>query len=153
MVEIERKFLVLQDKWKPKSAGVKIKQGYLSVDPERTIRIRQAGEKAFLTVKGKSVGISRAEFEYEIPLPDAEILLKMCVENIIEKTRYVEKVGDFIWEIDVFEGQNSGLVLAEVELTSENQEFEIPVWAGEEVSGDYRYFNAWISKNPYSIWK
>jgi adenylate cyclase len=153
MVEIERKFLVLQEKWKPGSEGIRIKQGYLSVDPERTIRIRQAGEKAFLTIKGKSVGISRIELEYEIPLADAEVLLKMCQKTVIEKTRYVENIGGFIWEVDVFEGLNSGLVLAEVELTSENQEFEIPVWAGEEVSGDYRYFNSWISKNPYSIWK
>jgi len=152
MLEIERKFLVQRDKWQPNDSGKKIKQGYLLADAERTVRVRLAGAHAFLTIKGKSVGISRTELEYEIPIADAEILFQLCVDTYIEKTRYYERHGELTWEIDVFEGQNKGLVMAEVELKSEDQPVELPEWAGEEVSGDYRYFNGWLSKHPFSSW-
>ena len=152
MVEIERKFLVKTEKWKPLDKGTHIKQGYLSVDPERVVRVRVAGEKAFLTIKGKPAGIVRTELEYEIPKNEAEVLLKLCLEFPIEKTRYKERIGNIVWEIDVFEGENKGLVLAEVELANENQEIDLPDWVGEEVSIDSRYYNAWLSQNPYSKW-
>ena len=153
MLEIERKFLVDAEKWSPLSAGEKLIQGYLSVDKERVVRVRVKEEKAFLTIKGQQQGISRTEIEYEIPLEDARILLEMCLDHPIEKTRYKQEIAGKIWEIDVFEGQNKGLLLAEVELNSENEEVEIPEWAGTEVSTDERYFNAWLSKNPFSGWK
>lgn len=150
--EIERKFLV-KDSWQPKSEGVKIAQGYLSTVPERTVRVRIKGEKGYLTIKGKNTGISRAEFEYEIPRQDAEELLAMAEQPILDKTRYLEKQGDSLWEIDVFAGENEGLVVAEVELPSEEADFERPAWLGEEVSGDVRYYNANLIKQPYSLWK
>lgn len=152
MVEIERKFLIEKKKWQPKGAGTLIRQGYLSIEPERVVRVRTAGENAFLTIKGKPKGITRTELEYEIPKREAEVLLNMCKDFIVEKSRYVEKIGENIWEIDVFNGDNKGLVLAEIELESENQKFELPNWLGEEVSYDKRYFNSWLSKNPYSGW-
>lgn len=152
MFEIERKFLVKTEKWKPLDKGTKIIQGYLSVDSERVVRVRVAGEKAFLTIKGKPEGIVRTELEYEIPKNEAEVLLKLCLEFPIEKTRYKERIGNIVWEIDVFEGENKGLVLAEVELANENQEIDLPDWVREEVSIDSRYYNAWLSQNPYSKW-
>jgi adenylate cyclase len=152
MFEIERKFLINTELWKPTGKGTKIKQGYLSVDPERVVRIRIAGEKAFITIKGKSVGIVRTELEYEIPADEAEILLKMCLDFPVEKTRFKENIGNLVWEIDVFEGENNGLVMAEVELIHENQEIELPGWIGEEVSFDSRYYNSWLSRNPFSKW-
>jgi len=152
MQEIERKFLVDKNRWIPSELGKELKQGYLSVDPERTVRVRIAGDKAYLTIKGKSKGISRTEMEYEIPLADAEILLTMCLEFVVEKTRYVEKRDGLIWEIDVFHGKNSGLLMAEVELENENQYIEIPDWVEKEVSEDYRYFNSWLSQNPFLLW-
>lgn len=150
--EIERKFLV-KDSWQPQSEGVKIAQGYLSTVPERTVRVRIKGEKGYLTIKGKNTGISRAEFEYEIPRQDAEELLAMAEQPILDKTRYLEKQGASLWEIDVFAGENEGLVVAEVELPSEEAVFERPAWLGEEVSGDVRYYNANLIKQPYSLWK
>jgi adenylate cyclase len=152
MVEIERKFLIKTDMWKPLDNGTPIKQGYLSVDPERVVRVRVAGEKAFLTIKGKPEGIVRTELEYEIPKNEAEVLLKLCLEFPIEKTRYKERIGNIVWEIDVFEGENKGLVLAEVELDKEDQKVDLPDWVGEEVSFDSRYYNAWLSRNPFSKW-
>jgi adenylate cyclase len=152
MVEIERKFLIDKNKWHPKEKGIIIKQGYLSVDQDKVVRVRTAGENSFLTIKGKAKGITRTELEYEIPKNEAEVLLKMCQGFIIEKLRYVEKINGNTWEIDVFEGDNSGLVLAEIELENENQKFERPSWIGEEVSYDKRFFNSWLSKNPYSRW-
>ncbi len=153
MVEIERKFLVSKKQWSPSGEGVSIVQGYMSVDPERTVRVRIAGEKSFLTIKGKSVGIKRTEIEYEIPKDEGEILLGMCLSYPVEKKRFKEKHGGLTWEIDVFEGLNHGLVLAEVELSTENQEVQIPYWAEKEVSGDARYFNSYLSSEPYSRWK
>ena len=152
MVEIERKFLINTKLWKPKGTGIKIRQGYLSVDPERVVRVRVADENAYITIKGKPKGIVRAELEYEIPKNEAEVLLKMCLDFPIEKTRFKESIGKMTWEIDVFEGENKGLVLAEIELSDENQKFDLPDWIGEEVSLDSRYYNAWLSRNPFSNW-
>jgi adenylate cyclase len=152
MVEIERKFLINTEQWKPTGKGVEIKQGYLSVDSERVVRVRIAGEKAYLTIKGKPTGFVRPEFEYEIPGNDAEELLRMCLDFPVEKKRFYEKKGGLTWEIDVFSGENLGLVIAEVELTSEDQKVDLPEWVGEEVSYDYRYYNSWLSSNPFSKW-
>ena len=152
MTEIERKFLVKEGKWKAGKNGIQIKQGYLLSEPERTVRIRIAGEMAFITIKGKMQNISRPEFEYEIPVADALQMIKLCRSGIIEKTRFIEQVGGKTWEIDVFEGANYGLVLAEIELDSEDEKFELPAWAGKEVTSDYRYYNSWLSVNPYSEW-
>lgn len=152
MIEIERKFIVDTKKWQPTGKGVQIKQGYLSVDPERVVRIRLAGNHSFLTIKGKSVGISRTEMEYEIPENDAKILIQMCLDFPIEKTRYVENIEGMDWEIDVFEGQNKGLVMAEIELENEDQKFNFPSWVVTEVSDDRRYYNSVLSKKPYSTW-
>ena len=152
MVEIERKFLINTDLWKPKGNGTKIKQGYLSVDPERVVRVRIAGEKAFLTIKGKLSGIVRTELEYKIPKNEAEVLLKMCLNFPIEKTRFKERSGNVTWEIDVFEGGNKGLIVAEVELRAENQSVDLPEWIGDEVSADIRYYNSCLSENPFTKW-
>ena len=153
MYEIERKFLVDRNKWNPKDKGKKIKQGYLSVDPERTVRVRIADKEAFLTIKGKSVGIKRTELEYKIPIKEAAELMKMSLDYPVEKTRYYEKRDDVVWEIDIFEGENRGLILAEVELKNENQHINLPQWIKKEVSEDYRYFNSWLSQNPFSKWE
>ena len=150
--EIERKFLV-QASWKPQDEGIKIAQGYLSTVPERTVRVRIKGDKGYLTIKGKNQGISRAEFEYEIPIGDAEDLLKLAEQPILSKTRYLEQHGNRLWEIDVFAGENQGLVVAEVELPDEQAEFSRPDWLGQEVSGDVRYYNANLIKKPFSLWK
>ena len=150
--EIERKFLV-QASWKPQDEGIKIAQGYLSTVPERTVRVRIKGDKGYLTIKGKNQGISRAEFEYEIPLGDAEELLKLAEQPILSKTRYLEQHGNRLWEIDVFAGENQGLVVAEVELPDEQAEFSRPDWLGQEVSGDVRYYNANLIKKPFSLWE
>ena len=148
MEEIERKFLVKGD-FKPfASTQKKLKQGYLSKVPERTVRIRIQDAKGFLTIKGKSnaTGVSRFEWEKEIPLEEAESLLLLCEPSIIEKTRYlVPEKGGLCFEVDVFEGDNAGLVLAEIELNSENESFVKPSWLGEEVTGDVRYYNSYIS--------
>lgn len=152
MVEIERKFLINKKLWKPVETGVEIRQGYLSVHPERVVRVRIAGDKAYITIKGKATGLVRPEFEYEIPKNEAEILLKMCLDFPIEKIRFKEKINGVIWEIDVFSGANSGLIMAEVELTSEDQKVVLPDWIAEEVSNDYRYFNSCLSENPYTKW-
>jgi adenylate cyclase len=152
MVEIERKFLIKTELWKPTGNGVEIKQGYLSVNPERVVRVRIAGERGFLTIKGKPTGFLRPEFEYEIPKNEAEILLGMCLDFPVVKTRFKEKRDDLTWEIDVFSGENSGLIIAEVELTSEDQKVDLPEWIGDEVSYDYRFYNSWLSGNPFSKW-
>ncbi len=152
MQEIERKFLVDMEKWHPAGKGTKIIQGYLSDDPERIVRIRIADNEAYITIKGKVEGISRTEMEYEIPKQDAEVLMKLVLNSPVEKTRYKELIGGFIWEIDIFEGSNKGLFLAEIELESESQEFEIPVWAGNEVSHDRRFYNSNLSGKPFTSW-
>ena len=152
MIEIERKFLIDTKLWKPTVKGIKISQGYLTIDSEKVIRVRIADEQGFITIKGKASGISRTELEYEIPKNDAEILLKMCNGFVVEKIRFKEKFLNMIWEVDVFEGKNKGLFLAEIELENENQVFDLPDWVGEEVTFDYHYYNSWLSKQPFSEW-
>jgi adenylate cyclase len=150
-IEIERKFLVSGTSWRQR-VGVRFSQGYLNRDKERTVRVRLAGEKAFLTIKGVSVGASRAEFEYEIPAADAEQLLKLSDGPIIEKIRRVIHVEDTTREVDEFLGENAGLVVAEVELQSEDQAFARPEWLGEEVTLDSRYFNSSLATQPFISW-
>ncbi len=150
-VEIERKFLVQGNGW-ASSTGVLYRQGYLNRDKTRTVRVRIAGDTAFLTVKGVSVGATRAEFEYAIPVADATALLALCDGPLIEKTRHLVRVEGTLWEVDVFAGDNVGLVVAEVELTAEDQPFARPDWLGEEVTQDPRYFNSNLAVQPYSRW-
>lgn len=154
LVEIERKYLVSGEfKHLAKSAH-KICQGYLSADPERSVRIRILGEKGFIAIKGISnqQGTTRFEWEKEIPVDEAEKLLLICLPGTIEKTRYIIPFNDVIFEVDVFEGQNKGLILAEVELESENQVFVLPTWIGQEVTGDKRFYNSYLSSHPYTTW-
>jgi len=152
-VEIERKYLVAGDTWKSEVLqSFKLKQGYLQTEPERTVRIRTSGDKAFLTIKGKTEGVSRVEFEYEVPMEEALELLKLSANAPIEKTRHIIKADGHVWEIDVFEGVNHGLVLAEVELQSEDEQIVLPSWIGPEVSDDPRYFNSYLSQNPFNEW-
>ena len=151
--EIERKFLVKKGMWRPGGKGNLYRQGYLSTVKERVVRVRVTGDKGFLTIKGVTVGFSRLEFEYEIPLRDAHQMLDtLCERPLIEKTRYWVEHEGLIWEIDVFLEDNEGLLLAEVELESETQQFNLPDWVGEEVSEDPRYFNANLVKNPFRLW-
>lgn len=155
MIEIERKFLVTSDVYKAEAfKQSRIVQGFLNTDKERTVRVRIRGDKGFLTVKGKSSsnGLSRFEWEREISIIEAENLLKICEKGVIEKTRYEVKVGNHIFEVDEFYGDNTGLVIAEIELASETEIYEKPNWIGAEVTGDIRYYNAQLSKQPYSIW-
>jgi CYTH domain-containing protein len=152
-IEIERKFLVDTLLWRPGSSGVGFRQGYLSSVKERVVRVRIAGERAFVTIKGETRDLTRPEFEYEIPVEDAAQLLELCERPLIEKTRYTERHGEHDWEIDVFRGDNDGLVLAEIELTSETEPFLRPAWLGIEVSGDPRYYNANLIKHPYKAWR
>ena len=151
--EIERKYLLAGDDWKNLAEGTLYRQGYLSTVKERTVRVRTIGEKAFLTIKGIMVGISRLEFEYEIPTDEAnEILEELCEKPIIEKHRYKISYGGLVWEVDEFHGLNEGLVIAEVELESADQVIDLPDWVGEEVSGDPRYFNAALVRRPFNTW-
>ena len=155
MIEIERKFLVLSNDFINESFSQKrIVQGYLSSNPDRTVRIRIKGDKGFVTIKGKSSdnGTTRLEWEREISLTDAETLLTICENGIIDKIRYEVKVGRHVYEIDIFSGENEGLVMAEIELESELESFDKPTWLGEEVTNDERYYNAYLSKNPYKLW-
>lgn len=152
MLEIERKFLVDKEVWLPKSEGQEIIQGYLSTDKNRVVRVRTKGEKAYVTIKGKQKKITRAEFEYEIPVEEAKLMFDMCINYPIEKIRYTENFQGLLWEIDVFKGANKGLVVAEVELENENQYVELPHWVKKEVSDDHRYFNSCLSENPYTSW-
>ena len=152
--EIERKFLVTGDGWKESAdSGTKMRQGYLCVEGDRTVRVRLANNTARLTIKGAAAGIARAEYEYAIPERDArEMLDSLCVDTSIVKTRYrVEHAGK-VWEVDVFEGANSGLVLAEIELDGEDDSVELPDWAGREVSDDERYYNAYLTSHPFDSW-
>lgn len=151
--EIERKFLVVSDGYKSSSRKY-YKQGYLSVEPDKTVRVRVVGDKGFLTVKGRNNGISRAEYEYEIPAADANDMLDNLVKTgVIEKWRYVCVIDGKKWEVDEFLGDNAGLVVAEIELQSEDEPFTKPAWAGDEVSGDERYYNSSLSQNPYKNWR
>jgi adenylate cyclase len=153
-IEIEKKFLLTNESWKKDSTSEIYFQGYISSGTGKTVRVRIAGEKGFLTIKGKHSGLSRMEFEYPIPLDDAKVLLKeICEQPIIHKKRYRVEHSGFLWEIDEFYGENLGLVMAEIELENENQEFPIPEWLGREVSHDGRYYNASLRRNPYCNWK
>jgi adenylate cyclase len=155
MVEIERKFLVKNDSFKKEAfAKNHIAQGYLSSVPERTVRVRIKSEKGFLTIKGASndSGLSRFEWEKEIPVSEAKSLLLLCEKGVIDKTRFEIKKGNHVFEVDEFYNDNEGLIVAEIELDSENDTFEKPDWLGKEVTGDIRYYNAYLSKNPFKNW-
>ena len=152
-IEIERKFLVKGSDWKQGAERQFYQQGYLSRQPERTVRVRRAEDKGYLTIKGKSTGPSRAEYEYEIPLPDdLELLHQVCEQPILEKFRYQIVYEGLVWEVDEFQGENAGLVVAEVELTEEYQAVLLPAWVGQEVTSEPRYYNSQLVKYPFSQW-
>jgi len=152
-VEIERKFLVVNQDFKQQGQGTFLRQGYICSDPGRIVRVRIEAERAMLTIKGMSTGISCGEWEYPIPLADAQILLDtVCQQPLIEKTRYRIPLAGLVWEVDEFIGDNLGLIVAEVELESEQQQFDHPAWLGVEVSHDRRYANANLLKHPYKDW-
>lgn len=152
-IEIERKFLVRDDSWKALGQAVLLRQGYLSSAPERTVRVRIDGESAMLTIKGLSIGATRSEWEYPIPIDDAQAFLDgLCERPIIEKKRYRIPYEGLQWEVDEFLGENAGLVVAEIELASESQPFAKPAWIGEEVTHDPRYFNVNLLRHPFTKW-
>jgi adenylate cyclase len=152
-VEIERKFLVTGDAWRRLGEPVLLRQGYLSTDPARTVRVRIEGEQGVLTIKGKNQGATRGEWEYPIPLPEAaELLDTLCPAPLVEKYRTRVTVGNHVWEVDEFLGANKGLLVAEIELTAEDEMFLLPDWVGAEVTGDARYYNSSLIKQPYSQW-
>mgnify|MGYP003291312565 CR=1 FL=1 len=150
--EIERKFLVTGDFKQDACDSFRLVQGYISTDPDRTVRVRVRGDKGFLTIKGRSSldGLSRHEWEKEIPVSEALELMNLCVSGVIDKTRYLVPYGGHTYEVDVFHGANEGLVLAEIELADEQEMFEKPSWLGEEVTGDVRYYNSMLSLHPFS---
>ena len=153
MIEIERKFLVNNNSFLDDfSRSNRIVQGYLSSQPERTVRVRIKGENGYLTIKGKSEGFSRYEWEKEINIEEAEKLLQLCESGVIDKIRYDVIVGTHIFEVDVFYGENEGLILAEIELERENETFEKPNWLGTEVTEDVKYYNSYLSKHPFKTW-
>jgi len=152
--EIERKFLVKNVSWKNGRQGLLCRQGYLVTAEDITVRVRVLGDQGFLTIKGRTEGISRDEFEYRIPVTDAEAMLGgMSRGGTVEKIRYHVEVNGFLWDVDEFLGENIGLVLAEVELEAEDQQLEFPDWLGQEVTGEVRYYNAYLAGNPFSAWK
>lgn len=153
--EIERKFLVATCDWRDAAVGwTELRQGFLSTEPERTVRVRLTNGTAELTIKGITVDAQRAEYEYSIPPADAaEMLEGLCQPGLIEKTRYRVPHAGHIWEVDVFQGANAGLVVAEIELASADEAFELPDWIGEEVTADPRYYNASLAQHPYSEWR
>ena len=155
MIEIERKFLVKSEEFKKNSFEKnEISQGYLNSNPERAVRVRIKGNQGYLTIKGKGneTGLSRFEWEKEIPVSEARLLLELCEIGVISKTRYEVKFGNHIYEIDEFFGENEGLFLAELELQSESEFFEKPDWLGEEVTNNEKYYNSYLSKNPFNNW-
>lgn len=153
-VEIERKFLIKNASWQNEAdQGTSIKQGYLNSNKERTVRVRVYGKEGFLTIKGKNKNLTRKEFEYAIPLEEAESLLQLCEKPLVEKTRFLLRDMGNTWEIDVFEGVNKGLSIAEIELSSETQKFNLPEWVGEEVSNDPKYYNSSLIANPFINWR
>lgn len=155
MLEIERKFLVTSEAFKKEAfTQNRIAQGYLSSIPERTVRVRIKGKKGFLTIKGVSneSGLSRFEWEKEIPVDEARELLKLCEKGVIDKTRFEVKIGKHVFEVDEFYGENEGLIMAEIELNSESEIFEKPSWLGKEVTNDNRYYNSYLSQNPFNKW-
>ena len=153
-VEIERKFLLASEGWRGQGAPTHMRQGYLSTDPARTVRVRIEGGRAVITIKGKSSGASRSEWEYEIPVADAtELLDGMCEQPQVEKIRHRIEHAGHTWEVDEFLGLNAGLVVAEIELDAEDEAFEKPDWIGAEVTGDKRYYNSSLIRQPYAQWK
>jgi adenylate cyclase len=151
--EIERKFLVTGTTWKTGATARRLRQGYLSLAKERTVRVRMVDERAWLTIKGLTSGVTRLEFEYEIPAADARRMLdELCHHPIIDKTRHEIRHGAHLWEVDEFHGDNAGLVVAEIELGAEGEQFERPPWLGAEVSDDPRYFNANLISHPFRDW-
>ena len=152
-MEIERKFLVRGDGWRVGAHGVLCRQGWLSSAIGCTVRVRLMGDQGFLTIKGETKGLSKKEYEYPIPVADAQAMLdRLCVKPLIEKRRYTVMHAGMTWEVDEFLGENQGLLVAEVELDAEDQPIELPDWAGAEVSGDPRYFNVNLVKHPYARW-
>ncbi len=152
--EIEKKFLIINDDWKNLAAGKLYCQGYLNSEKGRTVRVRTIHDRGILTIKGASKGATRLEYEFDIPIEDArELLEKLCYKPLIKKTRYKIPFAGFIWEVDEFEGENRGLIFAEIELEYEGQTFQKPSWIGREVTGDGRYYNANLVRNPFSSWK
>ena len=151
--EIERKFLACSDHWKTLADSTSLfKQAYLNSTPERTVRVRITDKQAYITIKSINAGIRRQEFEYAIPVEDAEQLLLLCETPPLEKIRHTIRHGHHLWEVDEFLGINQGLVLAEIELLSEDEQFSMPSWLGMEVSADPRYFNSYLSNHPYTSW-
>ncbi len=153
--EIERKFLVRDDGWRRRAdRGTEIRQGYLAGSEAASVRVRIAAGRAALNIKSATLGVRRLEYDYPIPLPDAEQMLeRLCMKPLIEKRRYRVPVGDHIWEVDLFHGANEGLILAEIELAREDEPFLLPDWAGEEVSHDPRYYNTCLVSHPYREWR
>jgi len=152
--EIERKYLLRGDDWRAIAEGSVYRQGYLSTVKERTVRVRFVGDKGYITIKGITVGATRVEYEYEISAEDANAMIDdLCEQPIIEKTRYVIESEGLIWEVDEFDGLNKGLIVAEVELVSEDQKITLPDWIGEEVTGDPKYFNSNLTIHPYTEWE
>jgi adenylate cyclase len=156
--EIERKFLVHEDLWRAAAAGPNVRrerfrQGYISLEPGRTVRVRAAGARAWLTLKGERTGLTRYEFEYAVPAADAEAMLEvLCQPPLIEKTRHFVEHAGHTWEVDVFEGENAGLIVAEIELSRADEAFETPAWVAQEVTDEDRYANSRLSQLPYSRW-
>ena len=152
-LEIERKFLITSDAWRPGATGESYCQGYLSTYPNPTVRVRTEGKKAFLTIKGKSTGIGRPEFEYEIPFAEAQELQSLCITPLVIKTRYKISYEGMIWEVDEFHGENEGLIVAEIELDKPDAIIKLPPWIGQEISDDPRYCNSNLSIHPFTKWK
>lgn len=152
-IEIERKFLLAGDGWRGLGTPTLMRQGYLVADAVRTVRVRIEGARAVITVKGKSTGASRGEWEYDIPVPDAaEMLDGLCEQPLVEKVRHRIAHAGHVWEVDEFLGLNAGLVVAEIELQSEDETFDRPDWIGAEVTGQQRYYNSSLIRQPYSTW-
>jgi CYTH domain-containing protein len=151
-LEIERRFLIHDDSWRPGPSGARIRQGYLARTDRGVVRIRSCGDQAFITIKGPTHGLTRSEFEYSIPEQDVDGLFQLCDGTLIEKTRYLRSFAGSNWEIDEFHGLNAGLVIAEIELESEQEAFELPPWAETEISHCHRYANSNLSLRPYSQW-
>jgi CYTH domain-containing protein len=152
-LETERKFLVNSEAWRRMGDAVPYAQGYLSRGSGRTVRVRIAGQEAFLTIKGPVIGITRQEFEYPIPVGDARSMLALCDGPVIEKTRTTIAIGSHVWEVDEFAGDNAGLIVAEVELNHPSEHVEKPEWVGSEVTGDPRYYNSNLTVHPYKEWR
>lgn len=152
-LEIERKYLLKNEDWRSEvNSEIHIKQGYLNSVKERTVRVRIKGDKGYITVKGKNESATRQEFEYEIPIADVESMLLLCEKPVIEKIRREILMDGKTWEIDEFYGENKGLIVAEIELESEEETYDIPAWLGEEVTHDPRYYNSRLISHPYRLW-